>query len=384
MLAGYAVRIRYRLPLVCCALALALVLVGCDSAEDSSRTADGQQVREDCQAVWQPTCAEARAYWLSKDTLAWNTAADGDRFRLHFAPETGLNPRGDEVGGEAIVLSVDPNGLPADVTRRFPHLAGQRALKIAASDVPRIPALLKAQLALSVSDQAGKVLDATGLQIPGVLDDLFAYDGPLGVAFEGGVPVFRLWAPTARSVRLHLFATASASEPDTVLALAEQPGNGVWQARGDSAWAGMYFLYAVEVYVPETGRIETNLVTDPYSVSLAADSARSQIVNLADTALKPAGWDTFTKPPVDRFLSAPAAVPARRIPAWQSGSGYEKDSRSACSSAWGFRLSAFGDQVDPASDRVGEPRKPGRANKDVPVANRPCPTCRVPPGCPDT
>ena len=65
---------------------------------------------------------------------------------------------------------------------------------------------------------------------------------------------------------------------------------------GDSSWMGKYYLYQVEVFVPKTGKIETNLVTDPYSVSLSMNSLRSQIVDLEDAALKPAGWDTLAKP----------------------------------------------------------------------------------------
>ena len=57
-----------------------------------------------------------------------------------------------------------------------------------------------------------------------------------------------------------------------------------------------YYLYEVEVFVPKTGKIETNLVTDPYSVSLAMNSLRSQIVDLEDPALKPDGWDKLSKP----------------------------------------------------------------------------------------
>ncbi len=40
-------------------------------------------------------------------------------------------------------------------------------------------------------------------------------------------------------------------------------------------------------------------MTDPYSVSLSRNSQRSQIVDLADPAWKPAGWDTCTKPRLD-------------------------------------------------------------------------------------
>ena len=52
-----------------------------------------------------------------------------------------------------------------------------------------------------------------------------------------------------------------------------------------------FYLFEVEVYVHSTGQVENNLVTDPYSFSLAMNSTRSQIVDLNDMALKPAGWD---------------------------------------------------------------------------------------------
>jgi pullulanase len=63
-------------------------------------------------------------------------------------------------------------------------------------------------------------------------------------------------------------------------------------------WWGRDYLYEVEVYAPTTGRVERNLVTDPYSLSLRMNSARSQIVDLDDPALKPPGWDALVKPPL--------------------------------------------------------------------------------------
>jgi pullulanase len=53
------------------------------------------------------------------------------------------------------------------------------------------------------------------------------------------------------------------------------------------------------------------VVTDPYSFSLAMNSTRSQIVDLGDPALKPAGWDSLAKPalaaPEDQHLRDPRA-----------------------------------------------------------------------------
>jgi 1,4-alpha-glucan branching enzyme len=50
--------------------------------------------------------------------------------------------------------------------------------------------------------------------------------------------------------------------------------------------------------------VEHNLVTDPYSFSLSMNSTRSQIVDLDESALKPAGWETLAKPE----LAAPEDV----------------------------------------------------------------------------
>lgn len=38
----------------------------------------------------------------------------------------------------------------------------------------------------------------TGLQLPGVLDELFSYDGPLGATFSTESVSLHLWAPTAQ------------------------------------------------------------------------------------------------------------------------------------------------------------------------------------------
>src|SRR5690606_36346017 len=65
---------------------------------------------------------------------------------------------------------------------------------------------------------------------------------------------------------------------------------------GESDWIGQYYLFEVQVFVRTTGNVETNLVTDPYSLSLSLNSTRSQIVDLSSEELKPEGWDTLEKP----------------------------------------------------------------------------------------
>lgn len=61
-------------------------------------------------------------------------------------------------------------------------------------------------------------------------------------------------------------------------------GEGIWAVTGDASWKGKYYLLDVEVFVPETGAVEHNVVTDPYSLGLSTDGRRSLFVDLADSA----------------------------------------------------------------------------------------------------
>ncbi|GAB4201417.1 MAG: hypothetical protein OHK0022_23460 [Roseiflexaceae bacterium] len=241
----------------------------------------------------------ARAHWISRDTIAWNLPeAAARRFRLHYDPGAELRLTNSGVaGGHTLPLRYDPQGLSPAARARFPHLASYAALRLDPADQALLAELLTCQLAVSAITPDGTPLDATGLQLPGVLDDLFTYDGPLGVDFAGGVPTLRLWAPTARAVTLHLFP--SADGPARAVVPMERGAWGVWSAQGAADWHSNYYVYEVEVYVRETGRIERNLVTDPYSAGLSANSTRSLIVDLRDPALAPAGWAGHTRPPLD-------------------------------------------------------------------------------------
>jgi pullulanase-type alpha-1,6-glucosidase len=237
----------------------------------------------------------ARACWVAADTIAWNQGAwnpAGSSVSLRYGEE-----------GIEIPLTHDPAGLSAAVREKFPHLAGFPAFRLPAERLGEVPEALTGPLAVEARDATGALLETTGLQIQGVLDDLYTWDGPLGITFGAGdpsrTPTLRLWAPTARAVRLHLFDDPHPATPATVFPMAADPATGVWSVTGTPSWYGRYFLYEVNVFVRSTGRIETNLVTDPWSVSLSRNSRRSQIVDLDDPALKPAGWDDLAKPPLD-------------------------------------------------------------------------------------
>ncbi|NCP85931.1 MAG: DUF3372 domain-containing protein [Anaerolineae bacterium CG_4_9_14_3_um_filter_57_17] len=243
--------------------------------------------------------AKQKAHWARRDLVLWNTVGSPKyTYSLFYSPEAALALTADGVsGGSEIPLEYLKAGADAEIKAKFPQLAAFTAFRVPQQSPETLTEILQSQIAMIVRDENGSVVDVTGVQIPGVLDDLFTFDGTLGVAFNGTVPSLSLWAPTAKSVSLILF-DAPTGDSAAILPMERDSTSGVWTLVGEPAWAGKFYLYQVQVYVPSTGKIEKNLVTDPYSISLSMNSQRSQIVNLADAALQPDGWTATGKPPL--------------------------------------------------------------------------------------
>jgi pullulanase-type alpha-1,6-glucosidase len=241
------------------------------------------------------------AYWLSKRDIGWalGSSAGQRSYRLYYAPNGGLSV-GDTgiTGGGYIPLTYNPSGLPAAVKSKFPAQAALGALQFPSAYLDLLPEILRSQVAVAALDSAGVLVDGAGLQLPGVLDDLYsgAAKRSLGLRWSrSGRPTLNLWAPTAQDVKLNVYSDATSTAPASSVAMSRS-GDGVWTATGPQSWKGDYYLFDVTVFVPETGKVEHNLVTDPYSVGLSANSTRSLLVNLADRRLQPAGWSHLAKP----------------------------------------------------------------------------------------
>lgn len=213
---------------------------------------------------------------------------------LHAAQDASLKLTGAGVaGGDQLTLEEVEGGLSTALKAKVPYLAGYKLLQVRAEDRGKVAAALRGQLAVSSVMPDGKVVDATGVQTAWALDDLYAYDGPLGVAWQGNKPTVRLWAPTAQDVKLRLSKADGSNERAVAMT---RDAKGVWSVSGDPNWRGLPYRFEVKVFAPSTGKIETNLVTDPYSVALTLNSTRSVIADLNDAAQKPAGWDALKKP----------------------------------------------------------------------------------------
>lgn len=249
--------------------------------------------------------AGATAYWLDARTLALPARADaaGRTWALHAAPNGGIAAADDGVSvpadGQTLPLTLVPGGVPADLVAQYPRVAGYRAVQLPDSVTDaQISALLRGELRLSQTGPDA-VEYATGVQIAGVLDDLFTVDAntPLGVTWSAGVPTLRLWAPTATSVTTRVWTSgAGAASGAPVDVSAQRQADGTWVTTGSADWRDMAYLYEVEVFVPSTGQIERNQVTDPYSVGLTLNSTHSVLVDLADPAYRPALWTDSAAP----------------------------------------------------------------------------------------
>ena len=241
---------------------------------------------------------QEQGYWIDRNHIlvppasynaAWQYALTGSYNGGLTLGASGV------LGGVTVPLTVS-GALSAAELARYPQLASYKVLTIpsAATDA-QVATALQGQLALSATDSTGALKYATGLQIGGVLDDVFYYSGQLGVIYgSGGGVQLKLWAPTAQSVSVQLFQNANDTTPVLTLPMTEQ--NGVWTAAGDQRATGLYYLYAVKVYVPAVQAVVTNVTTDPYSIDLALNGTKSRLTNLDASSTKPPLWDEVASP----------------------------------------------------------------------------------------
>jgi pullulanase/glycogen debranching enzyme len=253
--------------------------------------------------------AFASAHWLSATTLAWpGVPASSASYKLFYALNGGLAATPDATTGLAGAdgnFTLTPAPLPDATRQKYPHLSGATGLRLSDADAAKVAQLASGQFAIAQYDGAGNLVQVTSLQTAGMLDDVFAAkaaQAQLGVSFNAqGVPTFRVWAPTAKSVALNVYQDANAAAASTV-AMSKDAASGVWAYTApDAGWTNRaYYTYTVKVLSRWANNgLVTNTVTDPYSLSLNANSTRSFVANLDSPALKPAGWDDQRIPKLD-------------------------------------------------------------------------------------
>jgi pullulanase len=252
-----------------------------------------------------------QAYWIDRNTVAIQTAdmQTSGKYALLSSPGANLQVTNTGVTGGTSVALTPSGSLTAAQIARFPQLAtGYTALTLPANlSAQQYQMLLQGQLAVSVLMGNGTLSYATGVQDTGVLDDLYAYTGQLGVivcdaaemgsadcANSDGAVLIKVWAPTAQSMNLELFTGEQDAAAAKTIAMTET--NGVWAAKLDAHWISRYYLFDEKVYAPGTHALVENVVTDPYSIDLALNGVKSRITDMDAEANTPAGWDEDRAP----------------------------------------------------------------------------------------
>lgn len=231
---------------------------GVDFAADIATS--GQQIwmlEGDCRiyasqpAISFGNLGEAKAHWLSNNTLAWPGTPASGSYKLYYATAGGLGSAPEGVTGAegSMILTISGTLAPA-LAAKFPYLASATALTLSAADAAGVAAKVSGQFAIAQFDGAGNLVQVTSLQTNGMLDALFAgaaANARLGATFSAaGVPTFRLWAPTAKSVSLNVYADANAATAASV-PMTKDGASGVWSYTApNAAWTNQaYYTYTL-------------------------------------------------------------------------------------------------------------------------------------------
>jgi len=234
--------------------------------------------------------------WLDARRLRWPgvTLAPGQAVRLHHSAAGALGLSDDRITGADRSVTLLPSAQPltGELAARSAYLGDGAELALPEPGRPGdLAAMHRGQTLVVIEDAQGRALRWSPAQNALALDELFAAAGnepALGVSLTRAGAGFKLWAPTADRVELCVYGGPD-SAARARLPLRRDDSTGIWSIEAAGVRSGAYYRYLVEVFVPGLGRVR-NLVTDPYSVSLSADSARSYVADLGEARLKPAGW----------------------------------------------------------------------------------------------
>ncbi len=238
--------------------------------------------------------AGASAHLVDGNTLIWQGGKDKPHVRLYYT-ESGTIKANAEGVFDFPYLSLTATSLTAEQQAKYPHLKDAAAFALPSGK--DLKPLLKGELVAIGTDADGILQGATLVQSAGALDALYAEEATklaYGAIVDGGNVTFRLWAPTAKSVKLALFDEQHKALGERTMTLDDASGS--WSVQGGSELVGKFYRYDIQVYHPLSRKLESYQVTDPYSLSLAMNSEFSQVVDLDDPALKPEGWDSLKAP----------------------------------------------------------------------------------------
>lgn len=239
---------------------------------------------------------------LSSDDASSFIQPSADFAGHWLTPQLILLPKRDTVTSTLLVggdkpqsVSLKKVNLPIDIAKRFPHLSDFQGYSLS-QPTQHIKQWLTQPLLIKQLDnqqqasfsrvQFGNLLDVlytSGSQDANELTDL-------GSTTSNGKTQFKLWAPTAQQVSVLIYDKEQ-SGPAQQIKMHFDDQTGAWTFRDGKDLSGHYYQYQISVYHPASKKVETLTISDPYSLSLSANSKLSQVVALDSKRTKPKGWD---------------------------------------------------------------------------------------------
>ena len=128
------------------------------------------------------------------------------------------------------------------------------------------------------------------------IDEKYAYNGDdLGAVYSKEKTVFKLWAPLAEKVIVHLYHTCTDEKPYRNLPM-QKGKDGVWEKEVFGDLDGVYYTYLVT-----NDGIEQETI-DIYARSAGVNGAMGMVLDTA--ACNPAGWDSQDYVELEHYTDA--------------------------------------------------------------------------------
>jgi len=124
--------------------------------------------------------------------------------------------------------------------------------------------------------------------IPSDFNPSYCYtNDDLGAVYQPEATSLKVWAPTAKQVRLLLFHDGTTESFQTIPMTRDS--GGIWSADLKGNMDGRYYLYEVTHLLEESSKPVVYRVNDPYARGCSANSGRTLIYDPRET--NPEDWD---------------------------------------------------------------------------------------------
>ena len=157
----------------------------------------------------------------------------------------------------------------------------------------------------------------------------------LGAIYRRNATTFRLWAPTAKNVKVSIFPDGETSPAESIhelKALTKKGMKGVWEVTVKGDLHKKYYLFTVLVHGVE------QISSDPYAKACGINGKRSMVVDMART--NPEGWDSVKTPelksPSDAVAYEVHIADITSSPYWKGPDHIKRTYLGACEGGTSF------------------------------------------------